>query len=76
MCGLKNNSKDQAAAAAAAMNIIDVRADDQLKDVNLMKNLSQEVDPVMSFSKKRNKDMPSSQQKRKHQITYLAFKVR
>ena len=40
-----------------------------------MKGLTEETG-MMSHSKKKNKDMPSSQQKKKHQITYLAFRVR
>lgn len=58
-----------------AISIIDVHADEQLRDVDLTKSLTEETTVVMSHSKKRNKDLPSSQQKRKHQITYLAYKV-
>ena len=56
------------------INIIDVCADDRLDPSELTKNITEETD-MMSHSKKKNKDLPSSQQKRKHQITYLAFKV-
>ena len=55
------------------MNIIDVSGDDQLSQVDLMKHMTEEKD-TRSFSKK-GKDMPSAQQRRKHQITYLAHQV-
>ncbi len=56
------------------VNIVDVHADDQKSTVDLMKHMTEEKE-MRSFSKK-GKDMPSSQQRRKHQITYLAFQVR
>merc|ERR1712150_218729 len=61
-----------------AINIIDVHQDDQISKDELMKTLSEEqpTSQMMSHSKKKNKDMPSGQQKRKHQITYLAFKAK
>ena len=55
------------------INIIDVHADDQRSEVDLMKHMTEEKD-TRSFGKK-GKDMPSSQQRRKHQITYLAHQV-
>ncbi|XP_054714707.1 proline-rich protein PRCC-like [Uloborus diversus] len=57
------------------VNIIDVNVDDQLTDRNemLMKSLTQEVEH-RPF--KRRHDMPTQQQKRKHQITYLAFQAK
>ncbi len=55
------------------INIIDVHGDDQISQVDLMKHMTEEKD-TRSFSKKR-KDLPSSQQRRKHQITYLAHEV-
>ncbi len=55
------------------IQLIDVHADDMTSPEELTKNLTQETE-LHSHSKK-NKDLPSSQQKRKHQITYLAFKV-
>ena len=56
------------------MKFIDVNADDQRSDVELTRNITEETDPMMAAKKKT--DQPSSQQKRKHQITYLAFKVK
>ena len=55
------------------INIIDVSGDDQMSQVDLMKHMTEEQD-MRSYSKK-GKDMPSAQQRRKHQITYLAFQV-
>jgi len=57
------------------IKVIDVHLDDVLSGIDVTKNLPNDAEPMMSHSKKRNKDMPSSQQKRKHQISYLAFKV-
>lgn len=58
-----------------AVDIIDVNADDQLTDRNewLMKSLTEESTHRPS-RKKHN--MPTQQQKRKHQITYLAFQAK
>ena len=56
-----------------AINIIDINADDQTVDVDLSKGLSEEKD-TRSHSRKKD-GLPSSQQRRKHQITYLAFQV-
>ncbi len=59
-----------------SINIIDVNADDALDPSELMKHITEETGlDRKSHNKKLNKDMPSSQQKRKHQITYLAFQV-
>ncbi|KAG8189236.1 hypothetical protein JTE90_013764 [Oedothorax gibbosus] len=57
------------------IDIIDVNAGDQLtgKDQWLMQNLTEEK--VQRPSKRRH-DMPTQQQKRKHQITYLAFQAK
>ena len=57
------------------MNIIDVNVDTQIagNSIELTKGLTEESEMV-SHSKK-GKDLPSSQSKRKHQITYLAHKV-
>ena len=52
-----------------------MHGDDQVREVDLTKAMTEETGPTMSHSKKKNKDLPSSQQKRKHQITYLAFRV-
>ena len=57
-----------------AVNFIDVHADNYTSTVELTKNLTQEVDMV-SHSKNK-KDGPSGQQKRKHQITYLAHRAK
>jgi len=57
------------------VKVINVHLDDVLSGIDVTKNLPNDAEPMMSHSKKRNKDMPSSQQKRKHQISYLAFKV-
>lgn len=57
------------------INIIDVSADDQLtgKDEWLMQSLTEEK--VHRPSKRRH-DMPTQLQKRKHQITYLAYQAK
>jgi len=57
------------------VRVINVHLDDVLSDIDVTKNLPNDAEPMMSHSKKHNKDMPSSQQKRKHQISFLAFKV-
>jgi len=57
------------------VKVINVHLDEVLSGVDVTKNLPNDAEPMMSHSKKRNKDMPSSQQKRKHQISYLAFRV-
>jgi len=58
-----------------SVDIIDVNADDQLTDRNewLMKSLTEES-THRPARKKHN--MPTQQQKRKHQITYLAFQAK
>lgn len=55
------------------MNIIDVNADDQLTNKNewLMKSITEEN----TYRPKKKHGNPTQQQKRKHQITYLAFQV-
>ncbi|GFS34577.1 proline-rich protein PRCC [Trichonephila inaurata madagascariensis] len=57
------------------INIIDVNADDQLtgKEEWLMQSLTEER--VQRPSKRRH-DMPTQLQKRKHQITYLAYQAK
>jgi len=55
--------------------VINVHLDEVLSGIDVTKNLPNDAEPMMSHSKKRNKDMPSSQQKRKHQLSFLAFKV-
>lgn len=58
------------------IEVIEVNLADHLNNssLELTKNLTIEQN-MTSHSKKRNKDMPTSQQKRKHQITYLAHQV-
>jgi len=62
-------------APKGEIKVISVHLDEVLSGVDVTKNLPNDAEPMMSHSKKRNKDMPSSQQKRKHQISFLAFKV-
>lgn len=56
------------------IQFIDVNADDQLtgKEQWLMQSLTEEK---IHRPSKRKGEMPTQQQKRKHQITYLAFQV-
>lgn len=55
------------------IDIIDVHAHEQTSVEQLTKNLTEEVS---GFSHSRKKDdLPSSQSRRKHQITYLAYQV-
>lgn len=58
------------------IKVINVHLDEVLSGVDVTKNLPNDAEPMMSHSKKRNKDMPSSQQKRKHQISFLAFRAK
>jgi len=62
-------------APKGEIKVINVHLDEVMSGVDVTKNLPNDAEPMMSHSKKRNKDMPSSQQKRKHQISFLAFKV-
>lgn len=57
--------------------IIEARIDDWMSgyEVQKVKDLTQEQSRI-SYSKKHNKDMPTMQQKRKHQITYLAYEAK
>lgn len=50
-----------------------MKADDQLTDRNewLMKSVTEET----THKPKKKHGLPTQQQKRKHQITYLAFQV-
>lgn len=59
------------------IKVIEVNLADHLTGASLeqTKNITIEKD-VKSHSKKRNKDMPTSQQKRKHQITFLAHQAK
>lgn len=66
LAGKKHRNKEE-------INFIDVKADDQMDPSEVMKNLTQER-PTSSSQGKEKKTF-SSEQKRKHQITYLAFKV-
>ncbi|WAR00245.1 PRCC-like protein [Mya arenaria] len=55
------------------INIINVNADDFTDPSEIMKNMTEE----QSYqSHKKNGDQPSSQQRRKHQIGYLAFQAK
>ncbi|KAL3865954.1 hypothetical protein ACJMK2_043298 [Sinanodonta woodiana] len=55
------------------INIVDVNADDFVASTEeLTKSLTEETD----HRSQKNKDLPSSQQRRKHQITYLAFQAK
>ena len=55
------------------INLIDVNADDFTDPSEIAKHLSEE----QTYQSHRKKDnQPSGQQKRKHQIHYLAFQVR
>ena len=57
------------------IDIIDVHTDDQkVSEIELTKNLTEEVDPA-AYAHRKKGEGPSGQQKRKHQITYLAFQV-
>ncbi|EDO32056.1 predicted protein [Nematostella vectensis] len=64
----KKNRKEQ-------INIIDITAADQTKDVELMLTKMSSEEVAHRPSKKKG-NMPTSQQRRKHQITYLAFQAK
>jgi len=64
MQGKKHRGKED-------INIVDVKADDFISSVELTKGMTEEKE----LRSHRKKDGPTSQQKRKHQITYLAFQV-
>ena len=53
------------------INIIDVNADDFTDPSEITKHLTEE----QSYQPHKKDGGPSSQQKRKHQISYLAFQV-
>ncbi|XP_067123108.1 proline-rich protein PRCC [Centruroides vittatus] len=56
------------------IQIIDISADQQLPNENLLiKNLT---DESLYYSSKKKGKMPTAQQRRKHQITYLAFQAK
>lgn len=61
----------------SAMNIIDVNADDHISSVNaedwMLKSLTEEKEAREELKKEQ---LPTHQQKRKHQITYLARQAR
>ena len=65
MQGKKHRGKE-------SINIVDVSADDFISTVDVHKSMTEEQ-PVRMAHKKG--EGPSSQQKRKHQITYLAHQV-
>ncbi|XP_041037675.1 proline-rich protein PRCC [Carcharodon carcharias] len=67
--GKRNHSKEE-------VSFVEIKGDDQLSGSQqwLMKSLSEEKD-MKSFSKKRG-EQPTSQQRRKHQITYLIHQAK
>jgi proline-rich protein PRCC len=65
MQGKKHRGKE-------SINIVDVNADDFISTVDVHKSMTEEQPARMSHKKG---DGPTSQQKRKHQITYLAHQV-
>lgn len=66
MQGKKHRGKE-------SINIVDVNADDFISTVDVHKSMTEEQPERMSHKKG---DGPSSQQKRKHQITYLAHQAK
>ncbi|XP_067884599.1 proline-rich protein PRCC [Heterodontus francisci] len=67
--GKRNRGKEE-------VSFVEIKGDDQLSGSQqwLMKSLSEEKD-MKSFSKKRG-EQPTSQQRRKHQITYLIHQAK
>lgn len=65
MQGKKQRGKEE-------IHIVDVKADDFISAVDLQKTLTEET---QEYAAHRKKDGPTSLQKRKHQITYLAHQV-
>lgn len=66
MQGKKQRGKEE-------INIVDVNADDFISTVDIQKTMSEET---KEYAAHRKKDGPTSQQKRKHQITYLAHQAK
>ncbi|XP_060073608.1 proline-rich protein PRCC-like [Ylistrum balloti] len=66
MQGKKQRGKEE-------INIVDVKADDFISTVDVQKAMSEET---KEYASHRKKDGPTSQQKRKHQITYLAHQAK
>lgn len=66
MQGKKHRGKE-------SINIVDVNADDFISTVDVHKSMTEEQPERMTHKKG---DGPSSQQKRKHQITYLAHQAK
>ncbi|XP_033750507.1 proline-rich protein PRCC-like [Pecten maximus] len=66
MQGKKQRGKEE-------INIVDVNADDFISTVDVQKAMSEET---KEYASHRKKDGPTSQQKRKHQITYLAHQAK
>ncbi|XP_067931124.1 proline-rich protein PRCC-like [Watersipora subatra] len=59
------------------IDIIDVHTDDQkISEMELTKNITEEVVDPAAWAHRKKGDGPSGQQKRKHQITYLAFQAK
>ncbi|XP_068693496.1 proline-rich protein PRCC-like [Montipora foliosa] len=57
------------------INIVDVNADDQIGNAAEMM-AKYGTEEVIHTSSRKKKDMPTAQQRRKHQITYLAFQAK
>lgn len=70
LCGTRGKRKRE------EIQIVDVNQQDVLADARewLMKGLMDDTTKRVSSSKKKG-DEPTSQQRRKHQITYLAHQV-
>ncbi|XP_062865335.1 proline-rich protein PRCC [Trichomycterus rosablanca] len=68
--GKQNRGKEE-------IKFLEIKGDDQLSGTQqwMMKNMSAEVEPRKSFSKKKG-DQPTGQQRRKHQITYLIHQAK
>ncbi|OWF46948.1 proline-rich protein PRCC-like [Mizuhopecten yessoensis] len=67
MQGKKQRGKEE-------INIVDVNADDFISAVDIQKAMSEETKG--EYAAHRKKDGPTSQQKRKHHITYLAHQAK
>ncbi|KAK2836143.1 hypothetical protein Q7C36_014012 [Tachysurus vachellii] len=68
--GKQNRGKEE-------IKFLEIKGDDQLSGHQqwLMKNMTTEMEPRKSFSKKKG-DQPTGQQRRKHQITYLIHQAK
>ncbi|KAI5091096.1 proline-rich protein PRCC [Silurus meridionalis] len=68
--GKQNRGKEE-------IKFLEIKGDDQLSGHQqwMMKNMTTEMEPRRSFSKKKG-DQPTGQQRRKHQITYLIHQAK